>query len=137
MLVWAQSVAKSLSLMVTFIWVPFTALFWITDCRHRSAMRQLKRVGKAEHFAHTRYLSAVLGFRYFTPFKPLIQRRTNGASYASTPLSSACAALPGWDPGSGSAALPTWMGFLVGTVKRAAGFRPCENPRMSSLIEPI
>jgi hypothetical protein len=38
---------KSLSLMVTFIWVCFTALLWINDCHHRSVMRQSKRAGKA------------------------------------------------------------------------------------------
>jgi hypothetical protein len=47
LLILAQSAAKSLSLMVTFIWACFTALLWVTDYRHRSAMRHSKRAGKA------------------------------------------------------------------------------------------
>lgn len=43
--IWTQTMAKSLSMVATFFCMCFTALFWITDYRYRSAIRHSKQVG--------------------------------------------------------------------------------------------
>ena len=45
--VWAQSAAKSVSWIVTALWMGLTALVWIADVRNRPAIHQSKRVGEA------------------------------------------------------------------------------------------